>query len=182
MTKEKKTVKEKIKDAITGNSDEEESVPPADEVDAPTPAEPAAGDPADLQAENLKNTLLSALDAGEKSGPFLKLRKLLTSLLMTTIFREFYKFIGEKGLDFIRFVVKNWEFLSKTLFVTALEIRDRNGGEFGIDDIDDLVKEAALHAFEFAKENPKKIEAAAQWIEWAIRIIVIILQLTGRIA
>lgn len=181
MSKNKKTIKEKIKDAITGNGDEENNDTSTDDAAAEKPAEPTAGEIADRNAANLKKHLLDSLDAGEKAGPFKKLRKLTDGLLGHGIFREFHKFIGEKGLDFLRFVAKNWEFLTKTLFITALEIRDRNDGKFGVDDIDDLIKEASIHAFEFAKENPDKIEAAAQWIEWAIRIVILILQVTGRI-
>lgn len=166
-----------------------EEMPPEEEAapdeDTPNDELPTTNDQPEEADPNLKALARSVTDAVEEAekepGPFRKVKAFIHRMYGNTHFREFSKFVGERGMDFLRFAAKNKDLFLEIIGLTALNIRDGNGGKFGFDDIDDLIGDSFKNAVNIIDTDSNAIEFNVEWIEMAVRILIFILRNTGKL-
>lgn len=125
-------------------------------------------------------SLNERLDRAERSGPFAKIKVFFKSLQGSGHYREFMKFVGETGMDFLRFAMKNKDFFMDVIFLSMENIKNVNG-KFELDDIDDLLGDSFKNAMSIMDANPNSLEFSEEWIEFAIRGLLFILKNTGKL-
>lgn len=125
---------------------------------------------ADIAAEN-----------PDKKGPWRLLVKLIRGLTVHPTFKAFRNFIGDRGVDLIRFIVKNWDVFEKIILEVADDLNVQRGRKLGADDIDDVIKNSFLHFVKFAKDHEDEIDLTIEWIGKAIRLAVLVLQIAGKL-
>lgn len=133
------------------------------------------------QLANISASLNEQLDRAERSGPFAKIKNFFHGLQGNGHYREFMKFVGETGMDFLRFAIKNKDFFMDVIFLSMKNIMNNNNGKFELDDIDDLLGDSFKNAMNLMDANPNSVEFNEDWVGFAIQGLIFILKNSGKL-